>query len=71
MMENMIEKIEVKLEELMNLSDEKEYTTFIENDKFLKIYDLVMDLEDNNNVLTNEFLKKIYSLVEAKVNSSK
>lgn len=67
----MIGKIEEKLKELMNLIDEKEYANFIESDKTLKIYDLVMELEDNENVLTEEFLNKVYTLVEAKVNSNK
>ena len=67
----MIEIIEKHLSELMNLISEKEYTEFIESDKLLKIYDLVMNLDDSTNVLTDEALEKISKLVEAKLNTSK
>lgn len=67
----MIETIEKNLSELMNLISEKEYAEFIENDKLLKIYDLVMNLDDNTNVLTDETLVKISKLVEAKIATSK
>ena len=67
----MIDVIEKQLSELMNLISEEEYTTFIENDKLLKIYDLVMNLDDNTNVLTDEALEKISKLIEAKINTSK
>ena len=67
----MINKIENKLSELMNLLGEKEYVQFIESDKLLKIYDLVMGLEENENILTEETLVKIYNLIESKIESSK
>ena len=67
----MINKIENKLSELMNLLGEKEYVQFIESDKLLKIYDLVMELEENENILTEETLLKIYNLIESKIESSK
>lgn len=67
----MINKIENKLSELMNLLGEKEYVQFIESDKLLKIYDLVMELEENENILTEETLVKIYNLIESKIESSK
>lgn len=65
----MIEKIEAKLSQLMNLINEEEYANFIESDKLLKIYDLAMELD--TNVLTDEALQIIYNLVESKINSSK
>lgn len=67
----MVEVIEKQLSELMNLISEEEYASFIENDKLLKIYDLVMNLDDNSNVLTDETLEKISKLVEAKLNTSR
>lgn len=67
----MINKIENKLSELMNLLGEKEYVQFIESDKLLKIYDLVMELEGHENILTEETLVKIYNLIESKIESSK
>lgn len=67
----MINKIEEKLSELMNIISEKDYELFIENNKLLKIYDLVMDLDENENILTNDVLEKIYHLVEEKLNSNK
>lgn len=67
----MINKIEEKLSELMNIISEKDYELFIENNKLLKIYDLVMDLDENENILTNDVLLKIYHLVEEKLNSNK
>lgn len=67
----MINKIEEKLSELMNIISEKDYELFIENNKLLKIYDLVMDLDENENILTNDVLEKIYRLVEEKLNSNK
>ena len=67
----MVNKIEEKLSELMNIISEKDYELFIENNKLLKIYDLVMDLDENENILTNDVLEKIYHLVEEKLNSNK
>ena len=46
----MINKIEEKLSELMNIISEKDYELFIENNKLLKIYDLVMELDENENI---------------------
>lgn len=65
----MIEKIELRLSQLMNLISEEDYANFIESDKLLKIYDLAMELD--TNVLTDEALQKIYNLIESKINSSK
>lgn len=65
----MIDKIEDKLSQLMNLINEEEYAQFIENDKLLKIYDLAMELEEN--VLTEEALQKVFNLIESKIKSSK
>lgn len=65
----MIEKIEAKLSQLMNIISEEDYANFIESDKLLKIYDLAMELD--TNVLTDEALQKILELIESKINSNK
>lgn len=65
----MIEKIEAKLSQLMNIISEEDYANFIESDKLLKIYDLAMELD--TNVLTDEALQKILDLIESKINSNK
>ena len=67
---NMIKRIEEKLSQLMNMIDEKEYTNFIENNKLMKIYDLVMELEESENVLSDETLDKILNLIETKIKSN-
>ena len=54
----------------MNMIDEKEYTNFIENNKLMKIYDLVMELEESENVLSDETLDKILNLIETKIKSN-
>ena len=66
----MIQRIEEKLSQLMNMIDEKEYTNFIENNKLMKIYDLVMELEESENVLSDETLDKILNLIETKIKSN-
>lgn len=66
----MIKRIEEKLSQLMNMIDEKEYTNFIENNKLMKIYDLVMELEESENVLSDETLDKILNLIETKIKSN-
>ena len=43
----MVEKIESRLSQLMNLISEEDYANFIESNKLLKIYDLVMDLDEH------------------------
>ena len=65
----MIEKIEAKLSQLMNIISEEDYANFIESNKLLKIYDLAMELD--TNVLTDEELQKILDLIESKINSNK
>lgn len=65
----MIEKIEARLSQLMNIISEEDYANFIESDKLLKIYDLAMELD--TNVLTDEALQKILDLIESKINSNK
>ena len=65
----MIEKIEAKLSQLMNIISEEDYANFIESVKLLKIYDLAMELD--TNVLTDEALQKILDLIESKINSNK
>lgn len=65
----MVEKIESRLSQLMNLISEEDYANFIESNKLLKIYDLAMELD--TNILTDEALQKILDLVESKINSNK
>ena len=65
----MVEKIESRLSQLMNLISEEDYANFIESNKLLKIYDLAMELDAN--ILTDEALQKVLDLVESKINSNK
>lgn len=65
----MVEKIESRLSQLMNLISEEDYANFIESNKLLKIYDLAMELD--TNILTDEALQKVLDLVESKINSNK
>ena len=64
----MVEKIESRLSQLMNLISEEDYANFIESNKLLKIYDLAMELD--TNILTDEALQKILDLEESKINSN-
>lgn len=71
MQEQLFESIEEDLSELMVVLSEEEYVAFIENDKFLKLYEIVVDMKNRENVLTNYTLNKIAKYVNLKLDMYK
>lgn len=71
MSKELINEISLKLTEIMNLISEEDYVSFIENDEQLHVYDVAADLDDLDNVLTEDFLKVILNKVNEKLNSIK
>lgn len=67
----MIDKIEDMLGELLDLIGEEEYVNFLQDNEIMTVYDVVMNLSNYEDVLTDSFLKKVYDLVLEKLNSSK
>ena len=67
MQEQLFESIEEDLNELMVVLSEEEYVAFVENDKYMKLYEVVIDMHNKENVLTNDTLKKIAKYVNLKL----
>ena len=67
MQDQLFESIEEDLNELMVVLSEEEYVAFVEKDKMMRIYEIVVDLPSRNNVLTNEVLKSISKYVNLKL----
>ena len=67
MQDQLFESIEEDLNELMVVLSEEEYVAFVEKDKMMRIYEIVVDLPNRNNVLTNEVLKSISKYVNLKL----
>lgn len=67
MQDQLFESIEEDLNELMVVLSEEEYVAFVENDKLMKIYEVVIDMHNKNNILTNDTLKKIAKYVNLKL----
>lgn len=67
----MIDKIEDMLGKLLDLIGEEEYVIFLQDNEIMTVYDVVMNLSNYEDVLTDNFLKKVYDLVSEKLNSSK
>ena len=67
MQDQLFESIEEDLNELMVVLSEEEYVAFVENDKYMKLYEIVIDMKNKENVLTNEALKKIEKYVNLKL----
>ena len=67
MQEGLFESIEEDLSELMVVLSEEEYVAFIKSDKLMKIYEVVIDMHNKENILTNETLKKIAKYVNLKL----
>lgn len=67
MQEQLFESIEEDLNELMVVLSEEEYVAFVENDKYMRLYEIVVDMHNKENVLTNDTLKKIAKYVNLKL----
>ena len=67
MQDQLFESIEEDLNELMVVLSEEEYVAFVENDKYMKLYEIVVDMHNKENVLTNDTLKKIAKYVNLKL----
>ncbi len=67
MQDQLFESIEEDLNELMVVLSEEEYVAFVENDKYMKLYEIVVDMNNKENVLTNDTLRKIAKYVNLKL----
>ena len=67
MQDQLFESIEEDLNELMVVLSEEEYVAFVENDKYMKLYEIVIDMNNKENVLTNDTLRKIAKYVNLKL----
>lgn len=71
MQDQLFESIEEDLNELMVVLSEEEYVAFVENDKYMKLYEIVVDMNNKENVLTNDTLRKIAKYVNLKLDMYK
>ena len=71
MQDQLFESIEEDLNELMVVLSEEEYVAFVENDKYMKLYEVVIDMYNKENVLTNDALRKIAKYVNLKLDMYK
>ena len=69
MQEQLFESIEEDLNELVVVLSEEEYVAFVENDKYMKLYEIVIEMNNKENVLTNETLRKIAKYVNLKLDN--
>lgn len=67
MQELLFESIEEDLNELLVVLSEEEYVAFVENDKYIKLYEIVIEMNNRENVLTNDTLRKIAKYVNLKL----
>ena len=67
MQDQLFESIEEDLNELMVVLSEEEYVAFVENDKYMKLYEIVVDMNNKENILTNDALRKIAKYVNLKL----
>ena len=67
MQDQLFESIEEDLNELMVVLSEEEYVAFVENDKYMKLYEIVVDMNNKENILTNDALRKISKYVNLKL----
>ena len=71
MQEQLFKSIEEDLSELMVVLSEEEYVAFVENDKYMKLYEIVVEMHNKENVLTFDTLKKIEKYVNLKLDMYK
>ncbi len=71
MQDQLFESIEEDLNELMVVLSEEEYVAFVENDKYMRLYEVVIDMHNKENVLTNDTLRKIAKYVNLKLDMYK
>ena len=67
MQEQLFESIEEDLNELMVVLSEEEYVAFVEDDNYMKLYEIVSEMNNKNNILTNECIQKIAKYVNLKL----
>ena len=67
MQEEIFKSIEEDLNELLVVLSEEEYVAFVENDKYMKLYEIVIDMNNRENILTIDALKKIEKYVNLKL----
>lgn len=61
----MTEQIEEKLGKLMEVSTETDYEAFLASNSLIQIYDKIMMVDENaDDILTDEALSKILSVIE-------
>ncbi len=61
----MTEQIEEKLGKLMEVSTETDYEAFLASNSLIQIYDKIMMVDENaDDILTEEALSKILSVIE-------
>ena len=71
MQDQLFESIEEDLNELMVVLSEEEYVAFVENDKYMRLYEIVIDMNNKENILTNDALRKIAKYVNLKLDMYK
>lgn len=55
----------------MVVLSEEEYVAFVENDKYMKLYEIVVDMNNKENVLINDTLRKVVKYVNLKLDMYK
>ena len=71
MQDQLFESIEEDLNELMVVLSEEEYVAFVENDKYMRLYEIVVDMNNKENILTIDALRKIAKYVNLKLDMYK
>lgn len=71
MQEQLFKSIEEDLSELMVVLSEEEYVAFIEKDRIMKLYENVVDMQNRDNILTDDLLKAIAKYVNLKLDMHK
>ena len=67
MQEHLFKSIEEDLSELLVVLSEEEYVAFVENDALMRVFEIVDEINNKNNILTDDALKKIAKYVNLKL----
>lgn len=67
MQEMLFESIEEDLNELLVVLSEEEYVAFVESDVMIKVFELISEMKNRCNILTDEALKKISKFINLKL----
>ena len=71
MQELLFESIEEDLNELMVVLSEEEYVAFVESDALIKVFEIVSEMKNRCNILTDATLKKIAKFINLKLDMYK